>query len=103
MGVWAQDYVPKGGVDEARQHNNINAGVRFGPLVGAAFNAFDKAPGRTEFIWKIFDENNRVVKVIDQTDKSRSNWMRYVNPSNRPGAQNLIAAQVLFTLIHSSE
>ncbi|CAC5377323.1 PRDM7_9 [Mytilus coruscus] len=64
---------------------------RFGPYEGEVTTDPDKAHS-TGYAWQIYDDGT-TNHYIDANNKTKSNWMRYVNCARNEDEQNLIAYQ----------
>ncbi|XP_076445713.1 uncharacterized protein LOC143283387 isoform X2 [Babylonia areolata] len=82
MGVWSIDYIPRG--------------TRFGPVTGEVIHQESECSDLPlKHHWKVF-KNNKVHQHIRTSDRSRANWVHYVNLAvggHRP-QHNLMACQV---------
>ncbi|OQV19336.1 PR domain zinc finger protein 1 [Hypsibius exemplaris] len=81
VGIWCTQPIPKG--------------TRFGPLLGEPLSvdtALKKPKANQKFFWRIY-KDGRLSHVIDAYDLQKSNWMRFVQPSNSQHTQNLVACQ----------
>ncbi|GMS97916.1 hypothetical protein PENTCL1PPCAC_20091, partial [Pristionchus entomophagus] len=95
-GVFSSDYIPRG--------------AKFGPVIGSilpvdssgmvcgvdsasAHNAGSGLPSAT--VWKVFSPKNSLLfRLIDCSDDSKSNWMKYVKRATASHSQNLVACQI---------
>ncbi|KAL3861714.1 hypothetical protein ACJMK2_007738 [Sinanodonta woodiana] len=66
----------------------------FGPFVGDIKKGKDIKDINYRYAWEVFDpEMFGLLHVIDATDPSKGNWMRYVNCARYLEEQNLISVQ----------
>uniref|UniRef100_A0A8R1U5Y3 Blmp-1 n=1 Tax=Pristionchus pacificus TaxID=54126 RepID=A0A8R1U5Y3_PRIPA len=99
-GVFSSDYIPRG--------------AKFGPVIGfmmpvdanmsmghptegsAAHNAHNAGSGLpSATVWKVFSpKGSHLIRMIDCSDDSKSNWMKYVKRATASHNQNLVACQI---------
>ncbi|XP_072911938.1 PR domain zinc finger protein 1a isoform X1 [Hemitrygon akajei] len=79
IGVLSAEYIPKG--------------TRFGPLVGEIYTS-ETVPknANRKYFWRVYS-NGDLHHFVDGFDESKSNWMRYVNPTRSKQEQCLAACQ----------
>uniref|UniRef100_A0A8D8RCW0 Tissue-resident T-cell transcription regulator protein ZNF683 n=2 Tax=Cacopsylla melanoneura TaxID=428564 RepID=A0A8D8RCW0_9HEMI len=92
-GVFSTSYIPRG--------------TRFGPVLGEVYPR-DKIPDKPDkkHFWRVqiredygykfnskIHKENHLFYVIDAEDVTKSNWMRFVQPTTSRAAQNLVACQ----------
>ncbi|XP_026677624.1 uncharacterized protein LOC103506856 isoform X2 [Diaphorina citri] len=92
-GVFSTSYIPRG--------------TRFGPVLGEVYPR-DKIPDKPDkkHFWRVqiredygykfnskIHKENQLFYVIDAEDVTKSNWMRFVQPTTSRAAQNLVACQ----------
>ena len=82
-GIWSKGIIAKG--------------TQFGPVRGTIFSGNDLPKGiDMSHVWRVFDLDNadgRILYSISCKDKTKANWMRYVQPSYLYSEWNLIAYQ----------
>jgi len=90
--TWKSDILGRPYIDVvgAFAKENIPVGSRFGPLVGQRYE-LDNEPVDKSNCWKVFEENSEF--IVDLSDDSKANWMKYVKPAYKSSAQNLVAYQ----------
>ncbi|XP_051880566.1 PR domain zinc finger protein 1a isoform X2 [Pristis pectinata] len=79
IGVLSAEYIPKG--------------TRFGPLVGEIYTS-ETVPknANRKYFWRVYSGGD-FHHFVDGFDESKSNWMRYVNPTRSKQEQCLAACQ----------
>ncbi|GMR50856.1 hypothetical protein PMAYCL1PPCAC_21051, partial [Pristionchus mayeri] len=98
-GVFSSDYIPRG--------------AKFGPVIGSlmpidansgmvcpaegssaqANNTGSGLPSAT--VWKVFSpKGSHLIRFVDCSDDSKSNWMKYVKRATASHSQNLVACQI---------
>lgn len=102
MGVFSNDYIPNGarfgplrGESQAPVQSTVSPieAPTASTLVGGA-EAKSSAKQKLPIRWKIFSSGSQVIRLIDTSNKQRSNWMTSVRMARTQDSQNLVACQV---------
>jgi len=90
--TWKSDILGRPYIDVvgAFAKENIPVGSRFGPLVGQRYE-LNNEPVDKSNCWKVFEKDSEY--IVDLSDDSKANWMKYVKPAYKSSAQNLVAYQ----------
>ncbi|KAL9901477.1 uncharacterized protein LOC119645136 isoform X3 [Glossina fuscipes] len=76
-GVWSIGVIPRG--------------TRFGPFEGVPTPHYPSDTNTARYFWRIFKDDD--FYYLDGSDRSQSNWMRYVASAYSLDAMNLVACQ----------
>ncbi|XP_062941123.1 histone-lysine N-methyltransferase PRDM9-like [Cynocephalus volans] len=82
--------IPEAGLGVWNEASDLPLGLHFGPYEGQIKE--DVQSANTGYSWEISKGRNRY-EYVDGKDKSRANWMRYVNCARDDEEQNLVAIQ----------
>ncbi|XP_062941122.1 histone-lysine N-methyltransferase PRDM9-like [Cynocephalus volans] len=82
--------IPEAGLGVWNEASDLPLGLHFGPYEGQIKE--DVQSANTGYSWEISKGRNRC-EYVDGKDKSRANWMRYVNCARDDEEQNLVAIQ----------
>ncbi|XP_020798193.1 uncharacterized protein LOC110176235 isoform X2 [Drosophila serrata] len=76
-GVWSSGVIPRG--------------TRFGPFEGIPTSNYPNDKNKARYFWRIFKDDDYY--YLDGSDRSQSNWMRYVASAYSLSVMNLVACQ----------
>ncbi|EDW73001.2 uncharacterized protein Dwil_GK17303, partial [Drosophila willistoni] len=76
-GVWSGGVIPRG--------------TRFGPFEGIPTSNYPNDKNKARYFWRIFKDDDYY--YLDGSDRSQSNWMRYVASAYSLSVMNLVACQ----------
>ncbi|XP_062941163.1 histone-lysine N-methyltransferase PRDM7-like [Cynocephalus volans] len=82
--------IPEAGLGVWNEASDLQLGLHFGPFEGQITE--DEEAANSGYSWMITKGRN-CYEYVDGKDKSRANWMRYVNCARDDEEQNLVAFQ----------
>ncbi|XP_062941309.1 histone-lysine N-methyltransferase PRDM7-like [Cynocephalus volans] len=82
--------IPEAGLGVWNEASDLPLGLQFGPFEGQITE--DEEAANSGYSWMITKGRN-CYEYVDGKDKSRANWMRYVNCARDDEEQNLVAFQ----------
>ncbi|XP_035873163.1 histone-lysine N-methyltransferase PRDM9-like [Phyllostomus discolor] len=82
--------IPDAGIGVWNEASDLPVGLCFGPYEGQITE--DKEACKSGYSW-VITKGRKCCGYVDGKDKSRSNWMRYVNCARNDEEENLVAFQ----------
>ncbi|GMT27767.1 hypothetical protein PFISCL1PPCAC_19064, partial [Pristionchus fissidentatus] len=98
-GVYSTDYIPRGAkfgpVVGNLLPNDANSSMLC-PVEASSANSVLSGTGLpSATLWKVFSPTgSQVIRLIDSSDDTKSNWMKYVKRATASHTQNLVACQI---------